>query len=171
MAKATATETKERTTEACKLLAMKIPPAQIKIELASRYKITIRQAGNIVKKAHDLLYESLTRKEIKNIFLTAIECGMEDRLNAQEAGNHSAQVGATKTIAKLLSLLPSLDQQTMWDSAHDELYESWCQDISAPPKGKIELGEKISMKDVGRKDLKDIPMPDQFDIDENPFQS
>ena len=169
MAKATATETKERTTEACKLLAMKIPPAQIKIELASRYKITIRQAGNIVKKAHDLLYESLTRKEIKNIFLTAIECGMEDRLNAQEAGNHSAQVGATKTIAKLLSLLPSLDQQTMWDSSHDELYESWCQDISAPPKGKIELGEKISMKDVGRKDLKDIPMPDQFDIDEKPF--
>ena len=169
MPKATATETKERTTETCKLLAMKIPPAQIKIELASRYKITIRQAGNIVKKANDLLYESLTRKEIKNIFLSAIECSMEDRLNAQEAGNHSAQVGATKTIAKLLSLLPSLDQQTMWDAAHDELYESWCQDISAPAKGKIELGEKISMKDVGRKDLKDIPMPDQFDIDEKPF--
>ena len=169
MPKATATETKERTTETCKLLAMKIPPAQIKIELASRYKITIRQAGNIVKKANDLLYESLTRKEIKNIFLSAIECSMEDRLNAQEAGNHSAQVGATKTIAKLLSLLPSLDQQTMWDTQHDQLYDAFIEERLAPVKGKIELGEKISMKDVGRKDLKDIPMPDQFDIDEKPF--
>jgi len=169
--KATANETKERTTEAAKLLARKIPPAQIKIELATKYQITIRQAGNIVKKAQSLLYDSLGREDIKNIFLSTLECCMEDRLDAQQAGNHSAQVGASKTMAKLLSLLPAIDQQTMWDAEHDALYETWCQEISAPPKGKIPR-EKINLKkDVGKlsPELPDLPLPDDNSADNIPW--
>ena len=164
--KATATETKERTTEAAKLLARKIPPAQIKIELATKYQITIRQAGNIVKKAQSLLYDSLGREDIKNIFLSTLECCMEDRLDAQEAGNHSAQVGASKTMAKLLSLLPSIDQQTMWDAQHEQLYEAFIEERLAPPKGKIPR-QKISMKDIGKlsPDLPNLPIPDDNSTD------
>ena len=54
MTKATTTETKERTFQACQLLARKIPAAQIKIELAKEHNLTISQAGNIVKKAEGL---------------------------------------------------------------------------------------------------------------------
>ena len=166
MTKATATETKERTTEAAKLLARKIPPAQIKIELATKYQITIRQAGNIVKKAQSFLYDSLGREDIKNIFLSTLECCMEDRLDAQEAGNHSAQVGASKTMAKLLSLLPSIDQQTMWDAQHEQLYEAFIEERLAPPKGKIPR-QKISMKDIGKlsPDLPNLPIPDDNSTD------
>ena len=166
MTKATATETKERTIEAAKLIARKIPQSQIKVDLATKYDISIRQAGNIIKKAQSFLYDSLTRDDIRNIFLSTLECCMEDRLDAQEAGNHAAQVGASKTMAKLLSLLPSIDQQTMWDAEHDALYETWCQEISAPPKGKIPR-QKISMKDVGKlaHDLPDLPIPDENSTD------
>ena len=164
--KATATETKERTTEAAKLLARKIPPAQIKIELATKYQITIRQAGNIVKKAQSLLYDSLGREDIKNIFLSTLECCMEDRLDAQEAGNHSPQEGASKTMAKLLSLLPSIDQLTMWDAQHEQLYEAFIEERLAPPKGKIPR-QKISMKDIGKlsPDLPNLPIPDDNSTD------
>ena len=169
MTKATTTETKERTFQACQLLARKIPAAQIKVELAKEHGISIKQAGNIVKKAEGLLYESLKRDDIRAIFLSTFEMLQEDRLDAQQAGNHCAQVGASKQLVKLISLLPSIDQQTVWETEHDQLYDAFIEEKLAPPKGTITLGEKISMKDVGRKDLKDIPMPDQFDIDEKPF--
>ena len=160
MTKATATETKERTFQACQLLARKIPAAQIKIELAREHNLTIRQAGNIVKKAEGLLYESLKRDDIRSLFLSTFESLQEDRLDAQQAGNHAAQVGASKQLVKLISLLPSIDQQTVWETEHDQLYDAFIEEKLAPPKGKIELGEKISMKDVGRKDLNDLPNPD-----------
>ena len=160
MTKATATETKERTFQACQLLARKIPAAQIKIELAREHNLTIRQAGNIVKKAEGLLYESLKRDDIRSLFLSTFESLQEDRLDAQQAGNHAAQVGASKQLVKLISLLPSIDQQTVWETEHDQLYDAFIEEKLAPPKGKIELGEKISMKDVGRKDLNDLPNPE-----------
>ncbi len=166
MTKATATETKERTIEAAKLIARKIPQSQIKVDLATKYDISIRQAGNIIKKAQSFLYDSLTRDDIRNIFLSTLECCMEDRLDAQEAGNVCAQVAADKIMVKLLSLLPSIDQQTMWDAQHDQLYDAYIEEKLAPPKGKIPR-QKISMNDVGKlsPDLPNLPIPDDNSTD------
>jgi hypothetical protein len=155
---------------AAELLANKYPESEIKIKLAKDNKVTIRQASNYVDKARRLLWQSIGREKICTIWQQQYEQIQEDRLLAIKAENWCVVAGLDKTAVKLIELLQSVAQPTMWEAQHDQMYESFVEDKFAPPKGKIPR-EKISMKDVGKlsPELPDLPLPDDNSIDNIPW--
>lgn len=149
---------------AAELLANKYPESQIKFELARDNKVTIRQASNYVDKARRLLWQSIGREKICTIWQQQYEQIQEDRLLAIKAENWCVVAGLDKSAVKLIELLQSVAQPTMWEAQHDQMYESFVEDKFAPPKGKIDFPH-ISMKDVGKLDLPDLPPADDNSTD------
>lgn len=163
------TESAERVDKACKMLAMKVPSSDIVLTLSTEYKITVQQARTYVRKARKLLSEAFDLDDIRWMFISSMECLQEDRLDAKGAGNHAAQVGASKAMVDLLKQLPNIDPMGCWNAEIQSEFDGFVKDRLAPPKGKIPR-ERI-MKNLMDKDLPDIPIPDQnsVDLDEIPF--
>ena len=135
--RATKDEQELRVQEACTMLSLKVPPSHIVRHMAQKYDISLQQARDYVRQAKGLLLEAFDLEDVKWQYLSAFESLQEDRLDAREANNFSAAVGATKAMINLLKLLPTIDPAGCWNAEIQANFNSFVEDRLAPKTGKI----------------------------------
>ena len=141
--RATKDEQEQRVQEACKMLTIKVPPSHIVRHMAEKYDLSLQQARDYVRQAKALLLEAFDLEDVKWQYMSIMESLQEDRLDAREANNYSAAVGATKAMINLLKQLPSIDPAGCWGAEIQAEFSSYVSDRLAPKTGKIPR-EKIS---------------------------
>mgnify|MGYP003152610450 FL=1 len=164
--RATNQQKEERQEMAACLLAKGWPANEIVSHLASTYNVTAQAARAYVRVGKTLVLELLDEGDVKFEFYSCLNDLKRDRLDAREAGNFSAAVGATKARVKLLEQLPSIDPGGCWGAEIQNSFDEFVKDRLAPPKGKIPR-ESIMKKTWGRVG-KDMDILD-YDRDEIPF--
>ena len=149
--RATKDEQELRVQEACTMLSTKIPPSHIVRHMAEKYDISLQQARDYVRQAKGLLLEAFDLEDVKWQYMSIMESLQEDRLNAREANNYSAAVGATKAMINLIKQLPSIDPAGCWGAEIQANFSSFVEDRLAPKKGKIprtKLSNELDTKKV-----------------------
>jgi len=141
--RATKGEQELRVQEACKMLTIKVPPSHIVRHMAEKYELSLQQARDYVRQAKALLLEAFDLEDVKWQYMSIMESLQEDRLDAREANNYSAAVGATKAMINLLKQLPSIDPAGCWGAEIQANFSSFVSDRLSPKTGKIPR-EKIS---------------------------
>ena len=152
----TADASTSRIKKAASMLAQKVPPSHIVHHIANEYNLSLQTARTDVKAARALLSEAFDISDIRWLFISTMESLQEDRLNAQDAGNHAAQVGASKAMVHLLKQIPNIDPMGCWNSQVEAEFNSFVQDRLAPRTGKIPR-QRISHNK--------LDSLDEFDID------
>jgi hypothetical protein len=150
--RATNQQLEERQEMAACLLAKGWPPNEIVSHLASTYDVTPQAARAYVRVGKTLVLELLDEGDVKFEFYSCLNDLKRDRLDAREAGNFSAAVGATKARVKLLEQLPSIDPGGCWGAEIQNSFDEFVKDRLAPVKGKIPT-ERIMKKMKVGKDL------------------
>ena len=135
--RATKTEQELRVQEACTMLSVKVPPSHIVRHIAQKYDLSLQQAREYVREAKALLLEAFDLEDVKWQYMSIMESLQEDRLDAREANNYSAAVGATKAMINLIKQLPSIDPAGCWGAEIQANFSSFVEDRLAPKKGKI----------------------------------
>jgi len=141
--RATKDEQELRVQEACTMLSKKTPPSHIVRHMAEKYDLSLQQARDYVRQAKGLLLEAFDLEDVKWQYMSIMESLQEDRLDAREANNYSAAVGATKAMINLLKQLPSIDPAGCWGAEIQAHFNSFVSDRLSPKTGKIPR-EKIS---------------------------
>ncbi len=141
--RATKDEQEQRVQEACTMLSVKVPPSHIVRQMAEKYDLSLQQARDYVRQAKGLLLEAFDLEDVKWQYMSIMESLQEDRIDAREANNYSAAVGATKAMINLLKQLPSIDPAGCWGAEIQAEFSSYVNDRLAPKTGKIPR-EKIS---------------------------
>lgn len=135
--RATKDEQELRVQEACTMLSVKVPPSHIVRHIAQKYDLSLQQAREYVREAKALLLEAFDLEDVKWQYMSIMESLQEDRLDAREANNFSAAVGATKAMINLIKQLPSIDPAGCWGAEIQANFNSFVEDRLAPKKGKI----------------------------------
>ena len=135
--RATKDEQELRVQEACTMLSTKVPPSHIVRHMAEKYDLSLQQARDYVRQAKALLLEAFDLEDVKWQYMSIMESLQEDRLDAREANNYSAAVGATKAMINLIKQLPSIDPAGCWGAEIQANFSSFVEDRLAPKKGKI----------------------------------
>ena len=135
--RATKTEQEQRVQEACTMLSKKTPPSHIVRHIAEKYDLSLQQAREYVREAKGLLLEAFDLEDVKWQYMSIMESLQEDRIDAREANNYSAAVGATKAMINLLKQLPAIDPAGCWGAEIQAEFGSFVSDRLAPKTGKI----------------------------------
>ena len=159
--KSTTKQLEERYEVAASLLAKGTPRQDVVDCLTITYKVSPQQARKYVREAKSLMLKEI-REDDNNIafeFFSCLDDLKRDRLDAREAGNYSAAVGATKARVKLLEHLPSIDPAGCWDAEIQSRYHDWVEERLGPKKGKIPRTRisQLHSLDYDRTDIDEIP--------------
>ena len=149
--RATNKQLEERQEMAACLLAKGWPTNEIVSHLASTCDVTPQQARAYVRTGKTLVLELLDESDVKFEFYSCLNDLKRDRLDAREAGNFSAAVGATKARVKLLEQLPSIDPGGCWGSEIQSSFNEFIKERLAPIKGKIPRQRLSDMDDLDGK--------------------
>tara|TARA_R100000008_G_scaffold86152_1_gene78123 strand:+ start:1229 stop:1795 length:567 start_codon:yes stop_codon:yes gene_type:complete len=154
--RATKQQLEERRELAAEFLAKGWPANEVVNHLAATYNVTAQQARSYVREGKVLVLELLDEGDIKFEFYSCLNDLKRDRLDAREAGNFSAAVGATKARVKLLEQLPSIDPGGCWGAEIQNSFNEFVKDRLSPATGKIpkeSIMKKVKLgKDLDRLD-------------------
>ena len=115
--RATKQEIEARIEEAADLLAEGFPGRTIVKKLAEKYDVTPQQARAYVRDAKQLVIESVPCQNRAFLFAQTFAALQADRLDAREAGNINAQVGASKQLVQMLKLVADIDPMRDFETA------------------------------------------------------
>ena len=113
-------EFQARVEEAANLLSEGWPGRRIVKELAEKYEVSPQSARSYVRKGRELLVEAVAPQDRAFMFAQVLAGLQQDRLDAKEAGNISAQVGASKAMVNHLKQIAHIDPMRDWEQAFVE---------------------------------------------------
>ena len=123
-------EVDARVEEAADLLSEGWPSRYVVKTLADKYDVSPQQARTYVRRGRELLVEAVAPQDRAAMFSQVLACLQQDRMDAKEAGNISAQVGASKAMVNHLKQIAHIDPMRDWEQAFVEA-------ASATSLGKI----------------------------------
>jgi len=106
-----------RVEEAANLLSEGWPGRRIVKELADKYEVSAQSARSYVRKGRELLVEAVAPQDRAFMFAQVLAGLQQDRLDAKEAGNISAQVGASKAMVNHLKQIAHIDPMRDFEQA------------------------------------------------------
>jgi hypothetical protein len=109
-----------RVEEAANLLSEGWPGRRIVKELADKYDVSPQAARTYVRRGRELLVEAVAPQDRAFMFAQVLAGLQQDRLDAKEAGNISAQVGASKAMVNHLKQIAHIDPMRDWEQAFVE---------------------------------------------------
>jgi len=124
----------QRQEEAANLLSEGWPGRHIVKVLSNRYDVSQQQARDYVRKGRELLVESVAPQDRAFMFAQVLACLQQDRMDAKEVGNISAQVGASKAMVNHLRQLAQIDPMRDFERA---FIEAASRQQAVPPKAHI----------------------------------
>jgi len=110
-------EFQARVEEAANLLSEGWPGRRIVKELAEKYEVSPQSARSYVRKGRELLVEAVAPQDRAFMFAQVLAGLQQDRLDAKEAGNISAQVGASKAMVNHLKQIAHIDPMRDFEQA------------------------------------------------------
>ena len=113
-------EFQARVEEAANLLSEGWPGRRIVKELAEKYAVSPQSARSYVRKGRELLVEAVAPQDRAFMFAQVLAGLQQDRLDAKEAGNISAQVGASKAMVNHLKQIAHIDPMRDFEQAFFE---------------------------------------------------
>ena len=113
-------EFQARVEEAANLLSEGWPGRRIVKELAVKHGVSEQSARSYVRKGRELLVEAVAPQDRAFMFAQVLAGLQQDRLDAKEAGNISAQVGASKAMVNHLKQIAHIDPMRDWEQAFVE---------------------------------------------------
>ena len=113
-------QTNERIEEAANLLSEGWPGRRIVKELAVKHGVSEQSARSYVRKGRELLVEAVAPQDRAFMFAQVLAGLQQDRLDAKEAGNISAQVGASKAMVNHLKQIAHIDPMRDFEQAFIE---------------------------------------------------
>lgn len=116
-ARSTKEEYSQRCEDAADLLAEGWPGRAVVKKLVEKYGISPRQARNYVKEGESLAKESVPVHDRAFLFAQTFAGLQADRMDAREAGNINAQVGASKQLVQMLKLISDIDPMRDFETA------------------------------------------------------
>ena len=120
MTRSTNEQLEARVEEAANLLSEGWPGRRIVKELAEKYDVSPQQARTYVSRGRQLLVEAVAPQDRAFMFAQVLAGLQQDRLDAKEAGNISAQVGASKAMVNHLKQIAHIDPMRDWEQAFVE---------------------------------------------------
>ena len=120
MTRSTNEQFEARVEEAANLLSEGWPGRRIVKELAEKYDVSPQQARTYVSRGRQLLVEAVAPQDRAFMFAQVLAGLQQDRLDAKEAGNISAQVGASKAMVNHLKQIAHIDPMRDWEQAFVE---------------------------------------------------
>lgn len=124
----------ERQEEAANLLSEGWPGRHVVKTLAEKYGISPQQARSYVREGRQLLVESVAPQDRAFMFAQVLACLQQDRMDAKEAGNISAQVGASKAMVNHLKQIAHIDPMRDFEHA---FIEAAARQTGRPPRTHI----------------------------------
>lgn len=116
-ARSTKEEFTTRCEEAADLLSEGYPGQAVVKKLSARYGVSQRQARTYVKEGERLAKESVPVHDRAFLFAQTFACLQADRMDARDAGNINAQVGASKQLVQMLKLISDIDPMRDFEDA------------------------------------------------------
>lgn len=113
-------EFQDRVEEAANLLSEGWPGRRIVKALADKYEVSPQSARSYVRNGRELLVEAVAPQDRAFMFAQVLAGLQQDRLDAKEAGNISAQVGASKAMVNHLKQIAHIDPMRDWEQAFVE---------------------------------------------------
>lgn len=110
----------ERQEEAANLLSEGWPARHVVKVLAEKYGVSPQQARSYVRQGRALLVEAVAPEDRAFMFAQVLACLQQDRMDAKEAGNISAQVGASKAMVNHLKQIAHIDPMRDFERAFVE---------------------------------------------------
>ena len=120
MTRSTNEQLEARVEEAANLLSEGWPGRRIVKELAEKYDVSPQQARTYVSRGRQLLVEAVAPQDRAFMFAQVLAGLQQDRLDAKEAGNISAQVGASKAMVNHLKQIAHIDPMRDFEQAFFE---------------------------------------------------
>ena len=117
MTRSTNEQLEARVEEAANLLSEGWPGRRIVKELADKYDVSPQAARTYVRRGRELLVEAVAPQDRAFMFAQVFAGLQQDHLDAKEAGNISAQVGASKALVNLLKQIAHIDPMRDWEQA------------------------------------------------------
>ena len=120
MTRSTNEQFEARVEEAANLLSEGWPGRRIVKELAVKHGVSEQSARSYVRNGRELLVEAVAPQDRAFMFAQVLAGLQQDRLDAKEAGNISAQVGASKAMVNHLKQIAHIDPMRDWEQAFVE---------------------------------------------------
>ena len=124
----------ERQEEAANLLSEGWPGRHVVKTLAEKYGVSPQQARSYVREGRQLLVESVAPQDRAFMFAQVLTCLQQDRMDAKEAGNISAQVGASKAMVNHLKQIAHIDPMRDFEHA---FIDAAARQTGRPPRTHI----------------------------------
>ena len=116
-ARATKEELQARYEEAADLLAEGFPGRVVVKKLAEKFSVTPQQARTYVREGEKLAKEAVPVHDRAFLFAQTFAGLQADRIDARDAGNINAQVGASKQLVQMLKLISDIDPMRDFETA------------------------------------------------------
>lgn len=129
--RSTKDQLRRRQEKACDLLAEGWPSHAVVKKLSTEFNVTEQQARSYVRSGRQLLIEAIGVEDRASMFAQVFSNLQQDRMDARQADNHSAAVGASKAMVQLLKQLRDIDPMRDFENALVEARSN------VPPNGKI----------------------------------
>ena len=120
MTRGPASDKELRSEEASDLLSEGWPARKIVKHLAEKYGCSAQSARSYVREGRELLVEAVAPSDRAFMFAQVLAGLQQDRLDAKEAGNISAQVGASKAMVNHLKQIAHIDPMRDFEQAFFE---------------------------------------------------
>ena len=117
MARSTKEEYEQRCEEAADLLAEGFPGRVVVNRLAEKFAVTPQQARTYVREGERLAKEAVPVHDRAFLFAQTFAGLQADRIDARDAGNINAQVGASKQLVQMLKLINDIDPMRDFETA------------------------------------------------------
>jgi hypothetical protein len=115
--RATKEELQARIEEAADLLAEGYPGRVVVKRLAEKYSVTPQAARAYVREGLQLAKEAVPVHDRAFLFAQTFAGLQADRIDARDAGNINAQVGASKQLVQMLKLINDIDPMRDFETA------------------------------------------------------
>jgi len=148
----------ERQEEAANLLSEGWPGRHVVKTLAQKYGVSPQQARSYVREGRRLLVESVAPQDRAFMFAQVLACLQQDRMDAKEAGNISAQVGASKAMVNHLKQIAHIDPMRDFEQA---FVEAAARQTGTPPRAHIVKEERAERLEQAFNSLGQSPLVDQ----------
>ena len=110
-------EFENRCEEAADLLAEGWPGRVVVRKLVTKYNVSSRQARTYVAQGEQLAKAAVPVHDRAFLFAQTFASLQADRMDAREAGNINAQVGASKQLVQMLKLIGDIDPMRDFETA------------------------------------------------------
>ena len=115
--RSTKEEYSSRCEEAADLLAEGFPGRVVVRKLTEKFNVSPQQARTYVREGEKLAKEAVPVHDRAFLFAQTFAGLQADRIDARDAGNINAQVGASKQLVQMLKLISDIDPMRDFETA------------------------------------------------------